>query len=115
MPQARDGLAGADRHARGLGDYTPSKLQRALLARRHAPSLIIHSDRSGQYVGNTYKALFKGAKAQRSRSRWGDYYDNAQAESRWSRLKTEKLKAHDRPVFADLAAVQVSGADYFDS
>ncbi len=30
-------------------------LQRALLAQRPAPGLIVHSDRGGQYVGNAYK------------------------------------------------------------
>ena len=38
----------------------------------------------------------------------------AQAESLWSRLKTEELEARDWPVFADLADAQSSVADYFD-
>ena len=55
----------------------------------------------------------------RSQSRRGDCYDNAlpgttQAESRWSRLKTEVLELREWPVFADLADAQVSIADYFD-
>ena len=88
-------------------------LQRALLAQRPAP-LIVHSDRGGQYVGNAYKALLYGAKAQLSHSRRGECYDNAQAESLWSRLKTEVLEARDWPVFSDLADAQVSVAAYFD-
>ena len=48
-----------------------SALQRALLAQRPAPGLIVHSDRGGQYVGNTYKALLHGAKAQSSRTAGG--------------------------------------------
>ena len=96
-----------------------SALQRALLAQRPAlpgttPGLIVHSDRGGQYVGNAYKALLHGAKAQLSHSRRSECYDNAQAESRWSRLKTEELEARDWPVFADLADAQASVADYFD-
>nr|GFB28720.1 hypothetical protein [Tanacetum cinerariifolium] len=39
---------------------------------------------------------------------------NAQAESLWSRLKTEVLELRERPVFADLADAQCSVADYFD-
>ena len=39
---------------------------------------------------------------------------NAQAESRWSRLKTEVLELREWPVFADLADAQASVADYFD-
>ena len=50
----------------------------------------------------------------RSQSRRGECYDNAQAESLWSRLKTEVLKRREWPVFADLADAQASIADYFD-
>ena len=65
-------------------------------------------------MGNAYKALLHGAKAQLSHRRRGECYDNAQAESLWSRLKTEVLEARDWPVFADLADAQASVADYFD-
>jgi putative transposase len=51
--------------------------------------------------------------ALRAQSRRGDCSDNAQAESLWSRLKTEVLEARKRPVCADLAAAQRSVADYF--
>ena len=91
-----------------------SALQRALLAQRPAPGLIVHSDRGGQYVGNAYKARLHKVKAQLSHSRRGECDDNAQAESLWSRLKTEELEARDWPVFADLADAQASVADYFD-
>ena len=55
----------------------------------------------------------------RSQSRRGECYDNAlpgttQAESRWSRLKTEELERREWPVFADLADAQASVADNFD-
>ena len=89
-------------------------LQRALLAQRPAPGLIVHSDRGGQYVGNAYKTLLREAKAQLSHSRRGECYDNAQAESLWSRLKTELLELRDWPVFTDLADAQASVATYFD-
>ena len=91
-----------------------SAWQRALLAQRPAPGLIVHSDRGGQYVGNTYKGLLREAQAELSHSRRGECYDNAQAESLWSRLKTEGLEARDWPVFADLADAQASVAEYFD-
>ena len=89
-------------------------LQRALLAQRPAPGLIVHSDRGGQYVGNACKALLRAAQALRSHSRRGECDDNAQAESPWSRLKTEELEARDWHVFAGLADAQASVADYFD-
>ncbi|WP_375437574.1 integrase core domain-containing protein [uncultured Hymenobacter sp.] len=50
----------------------------------------------------------------RSQSRRGDCYDNAQAESLWSRLKTEVLELREWPVFADLADAQRSVDDYFN-
>jgi transposase InsO family protein len=40
--------------------------------------------------------------------------DNAQAESLWSRLKTEVLEVLERPVFANLADAQASVVEYFD-
>jgi transposase InsO family protein len=46
-------------------------LQRALLAQRPAPGLIVHSDRGGQYVGMGYKTLLRDAKAQLSHSPLG--------------------------------------------
>ena len=65
-------------------------------------------------MGNAYKALLRGAKAQLSHSRRGECYDNAQTESLWSRLKTEVLEARDWPVFFDLADAQASVAEYFN-
>ena len=91
-----------------------SVLQRSLLAQRPVSGLIVHSDWGGQYVSKTYKAPLREAKAQRSHSRRGECYDNAQTESLWSSLKTEELEARDWPVFADLADAQVSVSEYFD-
>ncbi|WP_375436386.1 integrase core domain-containing protein [uncultured Hymenobacter sp.] len=50
----------------------------------------------------------------RSQSCRGECYDNAQAESLWFRLKTEVLEVRERAVFADLADVQASVAEYFE-
>lgn len=89
-------------------------LERALLARRPAAGLVVHSDRGGQYCGGAYRQLLTNHHAQCSMGRRGDCYDNAQAESLWSRLKTEELDRRSRPVFADLADAQTSVAAYFD-
>ncbi len=89
-------------------------LQRALLAQRPAADLVVHSDRGGQYCGKAYRALLHQHGALRSHSRRGECYDNAQAESLWSRLKTEELEAREWPVFANLADARASVADYFD-
>jgi putative transposase len=102
-----------------VGDTMPeglvtSALQRAFWAQPLVPGLLVHSDRGGQYCGNAYRQLLHDQQALRSQSRRGDCYDNAQAESLWSRLKTEVLELRERPVFADLADAQASVADYFD-
>ena len=89
-------------------------LQRAFLAQPPTPGLLVHSDRGGQYCGNAYRKLLHDHEAVRSQSRRGECYDNAQAESLWSRLKTEVLELREWPVFADLADAQVSVANYFD-
>lgn len=73
----------------------------------------MHSDRGGQYCGNAYRALLRQHGVLRSQSRCGDCYDNALAESLWSR-QTEVLELREWPVFADLADAQASVADYFD-
>ena len=91
-----------------------SPLQRDFWAQPPIPGLLVHSDRGGQYCGNAYRELLHDHQAFRSQSRRGDCYDNAQAESLWSRLKTEVLELRERPVFADVADVQASVAEYFD-
>ena len=89
-------------------------LQRAFWAHPPTPDLVVHSDRGGQYCGNAYRALLHRHGALRSQSRRGECYDNAQAESLWSRFKTEELERREWPVFADLADAQASAAEYFD-
>lgn len=91
-----------------------SALRRALLARAPAPGLVVHSDRGGQYCGNAYRALLAEHGCLRSQSRRAECLDTAQAESLWSRLKTEELEAREWPVFRDLADAQQSVATYFD-
>jgi len=95
-------------------ELVTTALQRAFLAQPPTPDLIVHSDRGGQYCGNAYRALLHRHQAVRSQSRRGDCYDNAQAESLWSRFKTEELERREWPVFADLADAQASAATYFD-
>ncbi|RFP64366.1 IS3 family transposase [Hymenobacter lapidiphilus] len=95
-------------------ELVTSALQRALWSQPPTPGLLVHSDRGGQYCGNAYRQLLHDHHALRSQSRRRDCYDNAQAESLWSRLKTEVLEVRERPVFADLADAQRSVAEYFD-
>ena len=95
-------------------ELVTSALQRAFWSQPPTPGLLVHSDRGGQYCGNAYRQLLHDHQALRSQSRRGDCYDNAQAESLWSRLKTEVLEVRERPLFADLADAQRSVAEYVD-
>lgn len=87
-------------------------LQRAILLRKPAAGLIVHSDRGGQYCAANVRKMLRTNDLLASMSRAGDCYDNAQAESLWSRLKTELLD--EGHAFDDLAHAQQEIATYFD-
>ncbi|MGI4871870.1 MAG: integrase core domain-containing protein [Janthinobacterium lividum] len=74
----------------------------------------MHADCGEQYCGNAYHASLHDHGAMRSPRRRRACYDNAQAESRWSRLKTAVLELREQPVFANLADAQASAAEYVD-
>jgi transposase InsO family protein len=67
-------------------------LLKGLQWREPAAGLIVHSDRGGQYVGNQFRELLDKYLCQQSMSRADDAYDNAFAESFFSRFKTELLE-----------------------
>ena len=89
-----------------------SALRRALLSRQPAAGLLVHSDRGGHYCSNAYRRLLTEHHSVRSMSRKGECYDNAQAESLWSRVKTELLLG--RSAFASVAEAQAELATYFN-
>ena len=66
-------------------------LRRALAVRQPPAGLIIHSDQGSQYAATNFKAILARHQAVQSMSRRGNCYDNAHAESFWSRPKTELL------------------------
>lgn len=72
-------------------DLVTEALRRALAVRQPAAGLVVHSDQGSQYSATNFKGLVTRYKALQSMSRRGNYYDNAHAESFWSRLKTELL------------------------
>ena len=63
-------------------------LRAALQTRQPTVDLIIHSDRSGQCLSNEVRELISLWRMSRAE----DPYDNAFAESFWSRLKAELLE-----------------------
>lgn len=86
-------------------------LRRALLGRQPADGLILHSDRGGQYASKDFRKLLAGKYLQ-SMSRAGECYDNAMAESFWSRLKAEVVESG---VFLSLEDARLEIGDYIDN
>ena len=64
-------------------------LQYAIRARQPPPNLIHHSDRGGQYAGQSYRAMLRRAGFRQSMSRVSNCYDNAFIESCFGTIKTE--------------------------
>jgi putative transposase len=73
-------------------DLIINALQKACNYRKPVAGLIVHSDRGGQYVANNFKKLLDKYECKQSMSPADDPYDNAFAESFFSRLKAETLE-----------------------
>jgi len=74
-------------------------LKKAILRKRLPPGMIVHSDRGGQYVDTEFRGLLNQRGFEQSMSRADETYDNAHAESLFSRYKAELLEGG---AFADL-------------
>lgn len=81
-------------------------LRRGLVKR----NAIIHTDRGSQYASNEYRALLKRCGLRQSMSGKGNCYDNAQAESFFSRFKTEI----DTRIFRSVDEARSVAFDYID-
>ena len=78
-------------------DLVSEALRRALVVRRPPAGLVVHSDQGSQYTATRFKNLGATHGALQSMSRWGNCYDNAHAESFWSRFKAELLDGGSFP------------------
>ena len=67
-------------------------LHMALYKRNPPSGLIVHSDRGGQYAGHSFRELLAQHQALQSMSGADNPYDNAFAESFFSRFKAELLQ-----------------------
>jgi putative transposase len=74
-------------------------LKKAILYERLPAGLIVHSDRGGQYVDAELRKLLRQHGVEQSMSRADEAYDNAHAESLFSRYKAELLEGG---AFADV-------------
>lgn len=85
-------IVGWDVGTRMTASLVVRALQKALrqgLVKRNA---IIHTDRGSQYASNEYRLLLSRCALRQSMSGKGNCYDNAQAESFFSRFKTELVE-----------------------
>lgn len=78
-------------------DLVSEALRRALVVRRPPAGLVVHSDQGSQYTATRFKDLLVRHGAVQSMSRRGNCYDNAHAESFWSRFKAELLDGGSFP------------------
>ncbi len=67
-------------------------LYMAIYKRNPPHGFIVHSDRGGQYAGHSFRALLNHHQARQSMSEADNPYDNAFAESFFSRFKAELLQ-----------------------
>jgi transposase InsO family protein len=78
---------------------------------------IVHTDRGSQYVSKEYRDLLKRCGLRQSMSGKGNCYDNAQAESFFSRFKAELVTADTfEPIraFGDLAHAKQEAFSYIE-
>ena len=73
--------------------------------------LIVHTDGGSQYSAKEFRSMLKDHKFRQSMTRKDNHYDNAQAESLFSRFKAELL---DGDIFYGLADAQIRIFEYID-
>lgn len=71
---------------------------------------IIHTDRGSQYASHGYRQMIDRCRLRQSMSAKGNCYDNAQAESFFSRFKTEA----DMRIFNSVEEARAEAFDYID-
>lgn len=88
-----------------------SALQKAIRKGLLKAGAIIHSDRGSQYASNGFRELPGRHSFRQSMSGKGNCYDNAQAESFFSRFKAELM---ENGVFEDLAQARLEIFSYIE-
>lgn len=76
-----------------------------------AAGTIVHTDRGSQYASRNFLALLKSHGCRQSMSRRANCYDNAQAESFFSRYKAELLEGG---TFADVSQARSETFSYIE-
>lgn len=86
-------------------------LNKVIGAVRPGKGLIVHSDGGGQYGSNGFRRLLKSHGYRQSMTRRDNHYDNAFAESLFSRFKAELL---DGDVFYGLEDARLKSFGFID-
>ena len=103
-------LAGWSVSARMTAELVTNALKMALRRGNVNDQAIIHTDRGSQYASNEFRNLIARCRLRQSMSGRGNCYDNAQAESFFSRFKTEA----DMRIFASVEDARSEAFDYID-
>lgn len=88
-----------------------SALEKAIGKGKVQAGAIVHSDRGSQYASNGFRLLLEQNGLRQSMSGKGNCYDNAQAESFFSRFKAELI---EDGVFEDLAQARSEIFSYIE-
>lgn len=88
-----------------------SALKKALLKGLIKHGALIHSDRGSQYASNGFRGLLQTNGLRQSMSAAGNCYDNAQAESFFSRFKAELVEGG---VFEDIEQARSEVFSYIE-
>jgi putative transposase len=88
-----------------------SALEKAIWKGKVKAGGIIHSDRGSQYAANAFRSLLQTHGLRQSMSGKGNCYDNAQAESFFSRCKAELL---ENGVFEDVEQAKSEVFSYIE-
>lgn len=97
--------------ARMTDELVIKALGKAVASGHLKAGAIIHTDRGSQYVSNDFRALLAGSGCRQSMSRRANCYDNAQAESLFSRYKAELLEGG---AFADVEQARGESFSYIE-
>ena len=88
-----------------------SALQKAIHKGKVQAGAIVHSDRGSQYASGGFRQLLQQSGFRQSMSGKGNCYDNAQAESFFSRFKAELM---ENGVFEDLEQARLEIFSYIE-
>jgi putative transposase len=86
-------------------------LEKAIIQRRPKAGLIVHTDGGGQYASKAFRKKLTALGFLQSMTRRDNHYDNAQAESLFSRFKAELL---EDGVFLDVEDAKQESFDYLE-